>query len=97
MLRRRVVVTLLVLIAVQLAGGMLASVCDEPCPDDAGRQSCPPLCTVCSTCAHAQQAAVQSSGIAAAGLAMTGYDVPPQQVFAPSRRAADIFHVPLPG
>ena len=89
--------TLLVLIALQLLGGMaFASVCSEPCPDDAEGTSCPPVCAVCTSCTHAQTAIVQHA--AASTQVTTTHRFVSQPVTSPSSQlAADIFHVPLPG
>lgn len=88
---------LLVLVVVQLLGGMaFASVCSEPCPDDAQGTGCPPICALCTNCTHAQTAIVQHS---ATGVPLTApQQFAPQQLPAvPSRLARDIFHVPLLG
>jgi hypothetical protein len=95
MARRTVVTTLLVLMALQLVGGMLfASVCFEPCPDDGDDRSCPPVCSLCTSCTHAQQAVVQAATTRFA-VAAEPHHFPLQAAPAPSQRAADIFHVPL--
>ena len=99
MVRRGIVAMFLVVVIAQIAAGTLfATVCNEPCPDDNGRSTCPPICSSCTMCTHAQQAVVQTR---AAGAAM---ELPViASVFAPHRlgttshRADDIFHVPLPG
>lgn len=94
---RRMSVTLLVVLAVQILGSMaFVSVCPEPCPDDAEGTSCPPICALCTTCTHAQQAIVQHSASAAPLTA--AQQVFPQHALSTSPQlAADIFHVPLPG
>jgi len=95
MARRRITLTLLALIAVQLLGSMaFASVCLEPCPDDTENTSCPPVCALCTTCTHAQQAIVQT--IVTAGphqIARHAFHAQPGGT--PSQLADDIFHVPL--
>jgi len=95
--RRRWSALLLIILAAQLVGGMVwASACPEPCPDDTSTTSCPPICTSCATCTHAQTAIVQ--------LATDGTPLMDAREFvaqsAPSftsQRSADIFHVPLLG
>jgi hypothetical protein len=99
MVRRGVIGMLLIVVVGQIAGGMLfASVCNQPCPDDNGRDTCPPICSFCTTCAHAQQAVVQ---VRAAG-AITPLPVltnvfTAHPLAATQQRADDIFHVPLLG
>lgn len=97
MARRRLSATLLILVAVQLLGGMaFASVCPEPCPDDAQGTGCPPICALCTSCTHGQTAIVQDS--AAGAPLMTARPFAPQQRFSTSSQLADdILHVPLPG
>ena len=97
MLRRGLSVTLLALLAVQLLGAVaFASVCLEPCPDDTDDAGCLPICAVCTSCTHAQQAIVQHAGSGAP--MMTAQHVLPQQPLGTSSRLpADIFHVPLLG
>jgi hypothetical protein len=97
MLRRALSLALLVLLAVPLLGGFaLASECVEPCPDDAEEESCPPVCTLCVGCAHAQTAIVLPPEVA----------TPPnggephltvRPLARQSLRASDVFHVPLLG
>lgn len=97
MARRAVIATLLVIIAAQLAGGMLLSaVCLEPCPDDAPGKSCPPVCSFCTSCMHAQHAIVQHSSV---GVLLTArqHFVSPQLPAVPAQLTHDIFHVPLLG
>ena len=97
MLRRGLSVTLLVIVAVQLLGSVaFASVCLEPCPDDTGDASCPPICAVCTSCTHAQQAIVQNAG-SGAPLMTTQHVIPPHPLGTSSQLPADIFHVPLLG
>ena len=97
MFRRRLIVTLLVILSVQMLGMVIfASSCPEPCPDDTENASCPPACTLCSICTHGQRAIVeQSSGgppvVAAQQL------LPSPSLATSSPVAADIFHVPLFG
>ncbi len=96
-MHRKVSMTLLALIALQLLGGMaFASVCPEPCPDDTEETSCPPVCAVCTSCTHAQTAIVQhaANGVP---LMSTHRFVPQRVAFPLSRLTADIFHVPLLG
>jgi len=97
MFRRRLAFALLAVLAVQFAGGLVfASACPEPCPDDTEETSCPPVCALCTSCTHAQQAIVQ---VATDGFAMAaGRDLfSAQTELTPSGLAADIFHVPLRG
>jgi hypothetical protein len=97
MARRGVIVTLLLIVAAQLAGGIFfATISLEPCPDDTPGKPCPPVCSFCAQCAHMQQAIVRaavmpvvlaaSPQVFAAGLAAASSPV-----------ASDIFHVPLAG
>lgn len=97
MFRRSLSVTLLLVLAVQLFGVVaFASVCVEPCPDDTAETSCPPVCTLCTTCTHAQQAVVQRGvGVARMMGAQERFASPALSV--DSLFAADIFHVPLCG
>jgi hypothetical protein len=96
-MRRKVSMTLLALIALQLLGGVaFASVCLEPCPDDTEETSCPPVCVVCTSCTHSQTAIVQHASTGSPFT--TAHRFVPQLSTSPSSRlAADIFHVPLPG
>jgi hypothetical protein len=97
MARRGVIVTLLLIIAVQLIGGILfATVSVEPCPDDGPGRACPPMCALCTSCTHAPQAIVRATPTAVA-LAVTPRLFTVSPVPAPSQSAADIFHVPLRG
>lgn len=97
MARRGVIATLLVIIAAQLMGGILfATVCIEPCPDDGPGTTCPPICALCTSCMHAQQAIVQTA-MTDVALAVTPHVFAASHASAPPQRAADIFHVPLPG
>jgi len=97
MIRRGLSAALLVVLAMQLLGGMApASACPEPCPDDTDDTSCPPVCALCTGCTHAQTAIVQH---ATAGVPLMSahrlLSVQPASISSPL--AADIFHVPLPG
>lgn len=97
MLRRGLSVTLLVIVAVQLLGPVaFAAVCFEPCPDDTEDTSCPPVCALCTSCTHAQQAIVQHSGSNAPHL-IAQHDVSQPRFATSSQLPADIFHVPLLG
>ena len=97
MLRRNVSWTLLAMIALQLLGGMaFASVCLEPCPDDSEETSCPPVCTVCTGCTHAQTAIVQHATSGTPLLAAATF-AGQHSSSVTSHLADDIFHVPLPG
>jgi len=97
MIPRGLSATLLVIFAMQLLGGMaLASVCPDPCPDDASGTGCPPICALCTSCTHAQPGIVQQS--ASSTPSMPAHRFVPQQPAASSLQlAADIFHVPLLG
>lgn len=98
MLRRGVIAVLLVVVIAQIAAGMLfATVCYEPCPDDDGQRSCPPVCSVCTMCTHAQQAIVQTPAPGAATLLVITNVAVPHRLRATSPRADEIFHVPLLG
>jgi len=95
--RRGVVATLLVVIALQLVGGVvLATVCVEPCGDDGPGRSCPPVCALCVSCTHAQQAIV-GDAVPLAALVVIPHVFGVRSVPAPSQPAADVFHVPLLG
>lgn len=97
MSRRRLSLALVAILAVQLLGGVaLAAVGVEPCPDDSEDASCPPICALCTTCTHAQQAIVRHAASATPRVAAERY-LPDAPQAAPSQLAADIFHVPLPG
>lgn len=88
---------LLTIFAAQLLGGMVfASVCFEPCPDDAEGTSCPPVCVMCTGCTHAQTAIVKHA-ISAAPMNPAQRVVPGASLAAASFFGDDIFHVPLPG
>ena len=96
-MRRTISVTLLAVLAVQFVGGMVfASVCLEPCPDDTETTSCPPVCSLCTSCTHAQTGIVRSA--VSSSPAPSGHRLVPQQpASTPSQLAADVFHVPLLG
>lgn len=95
--RRCVVATLLVVFGAQLLAGLVfASVCLEPCPDDGDERTCPPVCSLCIRCTHAQQAIVSTEG-AATSLVDRPHLTAPLQLSGPSKLPADIFHVPLFG
>lgn len=97
MRHRGLAVTLLAILVVQLLGAMaFATVCAEPCPDDEGGTSCPPVCALCTSCTHAQTAIVQQSVSGAPPMSNQPF-IPLQTVPTSSRLAADIFHVPLLG
>lgn len=97
MLRRGLAVTFLAIIAVQLLGPMaFASVCLEPCPDDTDQTSCPPVCSFCTSCTHAQQAIVQHAQ-SSAPITTVHRVTSQQRTGASSPLPADIFHVPLLG
>lgn len=97
MLRRNVSVALLAIVALQLLGGAaFASVCPEPCPDDAEGTGCPPLCALCTSCTHAQTAIVQDWTNGLPFLSAARF-LPPQPGSTSQQLADDIFHVPLPG
>ena len=94
---RALVLTLLAVIAVQLLGGMVfATECLEPCPDDTEETSCPPVCTLCTTCTHAQTAVVQNASSGMPLLAAHRF-VPQQLSTIAWSLTDDIFHVPLLG
>lgn len=99
MVRRGIVALFLVVVVAQIAAGMLfAAVCSEPCPDDNGRSTCPPICSVCTMCTHAQQAVVQTRAVGAATpLPVIATVLTPHRLGTTSQRADDIFHVPLLG
>lgn len=94
-MRRTTSTTLLLVLALQLLGGVVfASDCLESCPDDDA--SCPPVCALCTNCTHAQSVVVQQAAVAAPFLssrALTG--LPALHASAPL--GDDIFHVPLLG
>lgn len=94
---RNTALLLLVVLAAQMAGTMaFASVCLEPCPDDVEGANCPPVCSLCTSCTHAQIAVV---GVAVASILFrpTLHFLPQERAFATSHLAADIFHIPLLG
>ena len=95
--RRGLAVALLAILAVQFLGAMaFTSVCVEPCPDDTEETSCPPVCALCTSCTHGQQAIVQLASDGAP-LTTTHQVVPKPLLSIVSQPAADIFHVPLLG
>jgi hypothetical protein len=97
MARKGLSATLLVILAVQLLGVLaFASVCPEPCPDDARGAGCPPICALCARCTHTQPAIVQRPA-AGVPLMSTRHFVPQQHRSISSQLADDIFHVPLLG
>jgi hypothetical protein len=97
MVRRGVIATLFVILAVQLVGGIqFATVCVESCPDDGPGRTCPPICALCTSCTHVQHAIVRdpmmNDALVAAPHVFTVRAIP-----APSQPTGDIFHVPLLG
>ena len=96
-MRRNISVMLLAILAAQLLGGMVfASICLEPCPDDTETASCPPVCSLCTSCTHAQTAIVRSTATSAPAPSAHRL-VPKQPASTPSQLASDVFHVPLLG
>ncbi|MDP9190217.1 MAG: hypothetical protein M3P06_00755 [Acidobacteriota bacterium] len=95
--RRSLALALLLVLAVQFVGAMVfASACPEPCPDDTETTSCPPVCTLCSDCTHAQQAIVrQPANGPSLAAARRIHSLP--SLDASSHVADEIFHVPLFG
>jgi hypothetical protein len=97
MLRRNLAVALLLIVAVQFLGSMaFAATCLEPCPDDTDGASCPPVCTLCTTCTHAQQATMSDSA-SAGPIEIAQRLVHRALPSIASPVANDIFHIPLPG
>lgn len=96
MVRRWLFTMLVVLQALQLAGFVSASPCLKPCPDNGAEEACPPICSLCRTCAQTQQAIVQAT-TAAVCLPATLDDRAPGSVGVSSVFAVEIFHVPLLG
>lgn len=97
MSRRGLTVTLLVVLAVQLLGAIaFASVCFEPCPDDRDGGTCPPVCTLCTSCTRAQQAIVAATVLGAPEVSRQEL-LPFQLSASPATHEEDIFHVPLLG
>jgi hypothetical protein len=97
MRRRGLSVTILIVFAVQLlAPFAFASVCLEPCPEDAPGSSCPLVCVHCSSCTHAQTAIVRNEATGTL-LVSTHRFVAHAITSIASLPAADIFHVPLLG
>ena len=95
--RRRLCVTLLAILAVQMIGGMAAaSFCPDPCPDDVDGAGCPPVCALCTSCTHAQTGIVQDAASGMPSMSTLRF-VPRQAAAASSQPAGDIFHVPLGG
>lgn len=97
MARRGLTMTMIALIAVQLIGSMgFASVCLEPCSDEEPETSCTPVCSLCTTCTHAQQAIVPPVPNAGPDrVAVHGFQPQPGGRALP--RADEILHVPLAG
>jgi hypothetical protein len=97
MARRGVVLALLLICVAQLTATVaFSSVCFEPCPDDTEGSSCPPVCSLCTSCTHAQQAIVEGAVVTAPAL-RTLQTYAAQALVAPSHLADDVFHVPLLG
>jgi hypothetical protein len=97
MLRRSLSVTLLLILALQFVGPVaFASVCVEPCSDDTEETSCPPVCTLCTSCTHAQKAVVQH-GVSVVRRVGAQESFASTVSSASSLFAVDIFHVPLRG
>ena len=95
--RRRVVLTLLLIFVAQLTATVaFSSVCLEPCPDDTEGSTCPPVCSLCTSCRHAQQAIVDTAVVTAPAL-RTLHAYAAQALAAPAHLADDVFHVPLLG
>jgi hypothetical protein len=97
MRRHGVCVLLLAMFVVQLLGGTVFPYgCPEPCPDDTEESSCPPVCTVCTSCTHAQSGIVLR---ASAGVAFRSAERVVARHVASStlQLTDDIFHVPLRG
>ena len=95
--RRGLSLTLLAILAVQIIGGLaFASVCLEPCPDDGDGQTCPPVCSLCTSCSRAQQAIVGAM-VPGAPEAVSQHVLLFQFTALPTTRGDDIFHVPLRG
>ena len=97
MMRRRLCVALLAILAVQMIGGMApAPVCPDPCPDDDDGAGCPPVCALCTSCTHALTGIVQDSASGLPSMSTQRF-VPRQPAAASSQPAGEIFHVPLGG
>ena len=97
MRRRRLVLTLLPILLLQmLAGFASAAVCVDPCPEEEETQeSCPPVCALCASCAHAQLVVPdRARDTAFLRLGRCSADL---RVVPSSHPADDIFHVPLLG
>jgi hypothetical protein len=96
MLRRRIIALLIIIVVTQVAAGMMfAPVCNEPCPDDNGQRSCPPFCSFCTMCAHAQQAVIHLPARAAAPALMVRSAFAAPEAARLSHPVSDIFHIPL--
>jgi hypothetical protein len=97
MLRRNVSVAVLVILGLQLLGGMVfAPACPDPCPDDQQGTKCPPMCALCTSCIHALTGIVQQQPTVRPTMSTRRF-VPRQPLSTPSQREDDIFHVPLLG
>jgi hypothetical protein len=77
------------------AGIGFAPVCNEPCPGDTAQKSCPPFCSFCTMCAHAQQAVIDLPARAAAPVLMARSAFAAPAAAPLSHPAADVFHIPL--
>ncbi|MHB0969031.1 MAG: hypothetical protein ACYC7A_14165 [Thermoanaerobaculia bacterium] len=94
---RALAFVLLALVAFQLAGGIAApAVCAEPCPDDDDGSNCPPVCSLCSRCTHAQ-IAIAHPGIQHSPLSVDEPVVPQATISFTSNATGEIFHVPISG
>jgi hypothetical protein len=97
MIGRRLTATVLILLALQLLGGMaLAADCAEQCRDEADGAGCPPVCALCTSCTHAQTATVLHLTPSMPLTAMQGF-LPQSLRSISSQLTDDIFHVPLLG
>jgi len=99
MVRRSIVAMVLVVVVAQIAAGMIfATVCNEPCPDENGSNTCPPICSFCATCVHAQPAVVQTpTAGTATPLPVIASVFTLHRLGTTCQCADDIFHVPLLG
>jgi hypothetical protein len=90
------VLGLLLLLAVQLSGAItMMSWCAEPCPEDAG-DDCPPVCAVCTSCAHVKLAIV-ARGEGRVTLAASHPVAPSTAGSLSVGVSSEILHVPLAG
>lgn len=93
MLRRSLALAILALVVLPLTGGIaFAPVCFDPCPEETGETSCPPVCLACTHAAAVMQHAPAGLPLFARTALAAELTVSPSLLFPD-----DILHVPLFG